>query len=178
MSMLNVRSEIARFYREELDTINVSEHGGAFSLDDIRRYAKKSPAAVVGCLGIPTFEIQGSVVTAKVVYAVFCIAHDEAANKRDAAALLLAESVAVETIQNTWFKSASSSPMNVVGTNLYSVPLDKLGVAMWAIRWEQRVDLQRNAIETLDDFLSMHSTYDIGETDGTDVNTDITELPQ
>lgn len=178
MSIANVRFEIARHFREELGDAFVSEHGGAFSLEDIKRIALKSPAIVVGALGIPSFEIQGSVISATTVFAAFCLAYDRKKERRDIAALLLAESVAVETLRNNWDGSASSSPKNIVGTNLYSIALDKLGVAMWAIRWEQLVDLQRNVLATLDDFLTMHSTYDLGQTDDTEVSTDVTELPQ
>lgn len=178
MSVANVRAEIARHYRGALDHVHVYEHGGAFSLEDIKRYTQKSPAVVIGCLGIPSFEFQSTVTVANVSFGAFCIAQNNVRDNRDVAALLLMESVAVETIANRWDGSASQAPRNVSAANLYSQPLDKMGVAMWAVRWDQKVDLQRNAIATLDDFLTMYSTYDVGETDDTETTSDVTELPQ
>lgn len=177
MSIASVKFEIARYYRTALDHVAVEEHGGPFSLQDIGRYAIKSPAVIIGCMGVPEFKIQGTVVTAQAVFGAFCLAHESVREKRDVASLLLAESVAVETVSNNWDGSASGTPRNIRGANLYSVALDKMGVAMWAIRWDQLIDLQRNTIATLDDWETMYSTYDIAQTDDTVNTTDITELP-
>ena len=179
MSMANVRAEIAKYYRNTLDGVEVSEHGGAFTAEDIRRYAKKAPAVIVACIGVPQIKFQGTVVAAFPTFEVFCLSsHTSSRQNRDTAAWLLAESVAVETVNNTWDGAADSTPKNLSAANRYSVPLDKLGVGLWSVRWEQQVDLDRNAVATLDDFLTMESTYDIGQTDDTVDTTDITELPQ
>ena len=178
MSLASVRAAIAAHYTSTIKDAYTTEHGGAFSLEDIKRYGKRSPAIIVGCLGVPSFEVQGSVVTATAVYGVYCLSMNQKGTLRDVACLLLAESVAVETIAKNWGGEASSSPRNVTGQNLYTKKLDAINAAMWGIQWEQNVDLTRNAITELDDFLTMESTYDIGETDDTVDTTDITELPQ
>jgi hypothetical protein len=178
MSLVSVRAEIARFFDENLTGVHVFEHGGAFSVDDIKRYSKKSPAAVVTCLNVPNLVFQGTVVSADAQFGVFCLAAESSKEKRDIAALLLAESIAVETYKNFWFDSATSAPSQVNASNLYNSALDKMGIALWVVRWNQQVDLQRNVIATIDDFLTADITYDIGETEDTALPSDIVELEQ
>lgn len=178
MSIVSVRYEIAQHLQGALDGVYVSEHGGAFSSADIERYAKKSPAVIIACLGVPSFEMQANTMTAAPIFAAFCLAAENSKERRDIAALLLAESVAVEIPRNRWNGSASGTPKTPTASNLYSTPLDKKGIALWAVRWTQQVDLQRNVIATIDDFKTMHGTYDAGQTDGTTPVEGITELEQ
>ncbi len=177
MSLINVRFEIKRHYDTVLKHVSVSEHGGAFGLEDIKRYAKRTPHVVISCLAIPEIKYESSVSVARVVFGAFCLTEERSDTKRDVAALALVEATTVELTSNDWNSTASGSPKNVSAANLFSGTLDKYGIAMWAIRWEQRVDLDRNVIATLDDFLTMTSEYDIAQTDDTINTTDKTVLP-
>lgn len=178
MSIISVRSEIAKHYRNVLGYTKVFEHGGNFSIDDIKRYAQsRHPSIVIGCLGIPSIELQGTVVSANIVFGAFCMSSERNKTARDIAALSLVESVISELPTQTWNGSANKVPKNVSGSNLYTSALDKLGIAMWAARWDQQVDLERNTAVTLDDFLTMTAEYDIGQTEDTVNTTDTITLP-
>lgn len=178
MSIVNVRREIATFYEGALDSVQVSEHGGAFSTADIKRYARRTPALIVACLGLPNFEFQGSTVVGVATFGAFCMVADSSRERRDIGALLLAESVVVETFKNFWNGAATSTPRNVSAANLYSPALDKLGIAMWAVKWDQLVDLQRNAVAQIDDFKTMSGQIDAIDSPDTTPILDILELPQ
>lgn len=176
MSLAQVRAEIARYLNNAIDSVAVIEHGGPFTLEELKRVAARAPALVVTCLGVPALEVQGTVVVAHAVWAVFGVTKNEQRRKRDVAGLLLAESVMVEVPHQTWNGSASKAPRDVTAANLYSSELDRQGVSLWAIRWRQQVDLQRNAITTLDDFETFFATYVIGDADAP-VTEDQVDLP-
>jgi hypothetical protein len=179
MSLVDVRHEIARYFRglPKNNAVTVIEHGGPFNLEEIQRVAARAPALVVACLGIPSLEAQGSVVVAKAAWAVFCVAKDTRKEAKDIKGLLLAESVLVELPhQTTWNDTASKAPEAIAGANLYSSKLDDEGISLWACKWRQDVDLDRNTTLTFDDFETFFATYVIGDDDApvTEDSTDLT----
>lgn len=168
MSLVDVRKEIARYFRglPKNNAVAVIEHGGPFNLDEIKRVAVRAPALVVACLGVPSLEVNGSVAVAQAAWAVFCVAKDDRQNARDIKGLLLAESVLVELpYRSTWNDTASKAPENIAGVNLYSSKLDAEGICLWACRWRQNVDLERNTTQTFEDFDTFYATYVIGDAD-------------
>ena len=180
MTVASVRAEIAKHYRTALGHVAVYEHGGTFGLEDLLRYARKPPALIISALGIPTIEVESTVAVANVVFAGFCVAKDQSRQKRDVGALLLAEAALVETVNQYWNDSASGTPKSANALNMYTAALDKVGIALWAVRWEQRVDLTRNSETTLDDWETFYATYEVGDDDtlDDDTDTDVTELDQ
>jgi len=177
MSLISVRAAIKSTLATALSSATLYEHGGTFDLDAVKRYARRSPAAVVAILGA-RIEFQGGITVALASFGVFCLANEASTTKRDVAATLLAESVAVELYSNNWGDVANGSPKKPAMANLHSHALDKIGVAMWVVKWEQQVDLQRNTIADLDDFFEFRSEYDISGDDDDDTTntTDTTEL--
>lgn len=178
MSLVDVRNAIAKHYRTALAGVQVHEHGGPLDLEELKRIGLRSPAAVVTCLGVPKLDVQGSVVVADVTFAVFCVASDGLKGKRDIGAMLLAEAVMVEAPNQRWSGTAARASRDVSAANLFSPKLDASDISLWAVRWRQQVDLERNAQTKLDDFVTFYGTYDIGQTDDTAVTEDQTELDQ
>ena len=177
MSIANVRAEIAKHFRGALAFVEVHEHGGEFSIEDIKRYAlSKEPSVVIGCLGVPSIDVQGTVVVANAAFGAFCITSERNKETRSVSSMILFESVAVEIPFQTWNDSANKAPRNISGANLYSKALDSMGIAMWAARWDQQIDLQRNSAGSLDDFNTMVNVYDIGQDDNTETTSDTITL--
>lgn len=175
MTLLSVRDEIAEVYKATLNNVHVITHGGPLTVTDIEQIAAQSPAAIVSCLGIPRMFRQAATVSADAVFGVFCVVEDSQKSSRDAGALLLVESVMVELLNQRWNGEACGAPQDAVATNLYSTELDRCGVSLWAVRWRQQVDLDRNAITSIDDFETFFATYAVGPTD-TPTTTDEVDL--
>lgn len=181
MSIATIRFEIARYYRAELDHVEVLEYGGTFTAEDVKRISVKSPAVAVACLGLPEIQFQGHDVEARVSFGAFCFAKNRKKVLRDVEALNLMESVAAGLLQNRWKDkdgepTASGAPQEITGANLYSTVLDKMLVALWAVRWVQKIDLDRGSFATLPDFETLYATVDLDEEEDAEDLTDIVEL--
>lgn len=158
MSLITVRAEIAKALRKSLVGTDVLEHGGTFDLGELKRVATRMPAVVIVCLGVTDFERQAGAVIANSIFAAFVVAANTLKAQRDVAALALVEEIAVELPFQTWDHKAAKAPTGVVATNMYSAALDKEGVTIWAIRWNQQVQLEHRTPAEYDALLSVYTT--------------------
>lgn len=137
-------------YVDALATIKglaVSVHGGVFDTREIQLYSKRAPAAVITSLGYDVISLQGTPeVSAKWGVVVFCV--DAPATEKGAAVVSLVEQC-VMTLSNTFASGggASGRPSNMTAQNLFADALDRTGVALWKIEWDQRLEL----VDQLDD---------------------------
>jgi hypothetical protein len=161
VSVAAVREQIARFYRGVLNGVSVVEHGGPFNAEELKRVGASAPAVIVTCLGVSGFSVQGTEVVGNAQWAAFIVTRGDARERRDAQALRLCEAVAVEAPFQVWDGSALKAPTDLNATNLYSSAIDALGLSLWAVRWSQLVQLDRNIEIDSDDLNTVHNEYEI-----------------
>lgn len=179
MSLLDVRRNIKTIVAAGMkDLIDVNEHGGSFSLEELKRFSQNVPCAVVCSLGVSSVDYDGEPV-ANTDWAVFILAKDKPGLKRDEAALLLV-SKALVTISQTqrWgFTDGVHMMSGLKAANLYNGNLDKTGIALWAITWTQGYDIAVLDIDSLSNFLKYESTIKISTNPSTPTGNDIVTLP-
>jgi hypothetical protein len=145
---------------------DVQAHGGRFDVDEISRWATRSPAILVSVLGIPDTEHEG-VAEGNIRMAAFIVTAGTSATLRDANALSLAETVTAHAVNNLWNYADAHAPQNVTAQNLYSSALDKkLRVALWAVTWTQRADLSIPDEDDFDNLYDVQTNYENFPVDG------------
>lgn len=179
MSLLDVRRNMRTIIAAGLqDLIEVNEHGGSFSLDELKRFAQRVPCVVLCSLGISSVDYDGEPV-ANTDWGVFIIAKDKPGLKRDEAALLLV-SKALTVINQTqrWgFDTGVHMMTGLKAANLYNANLDKTGIALWAITFTQGYDISVLDIDTLSNLLLYESTISISSNPNTPTGDDVVHLP-
>lgn len=171
-----VRKGIADHMAKTIKYAHVRQHGGPINMEELRVVSTRTPAILVACLGLPKFERKGTLLVGQAVYACFVAARDEVKAKRDVMSMIVTEAIASETVDNFWGDTALGAPTDLAGSNLFSRGLDEEGISLWVLRWRQQVEMRRNTVATLDDFITFFATYDIGETDDTEPTEDQTTL--
>lgn len=180
MILTQLRAAIVAGIKEAAaDLVDVAEHGGRFSLEEIKAAGAKSPAARVACLGLREITFEGNIPKAVSLWGVFIITAHTAAAKRDAVALGLVATLAPLLPDNCWGLEASiDGAKECRADNLFSRELDKNGLALWGLSFTHQVDLNRIDPATLEAFITAHIDYDLAPTDGTIDATDVLTLPQ
>lgn len=181
MSLLGLRSAMVTEIQAKIPELadSCAAHGGRFTPGDIKRYAMKSPAVLVACLGIVSFtDDGGGSLDALAQWGAFVVTTDRAKLPRDVGALAIVEALAPVIATNNWSGEASDLPEGIKGDNLYSGSIDGAGVALWAITWRQKCVLGGLDLSTLDDFLLFHADYDLAPPDGNIEAADDIDLPQ
>lgn len=172
MSLLSARTAVAQAVRDaDLGFATVTTHGGRFDQTELKRWMRQTPAALVVLLGVPATEIQAGTSVARARFAVFVVTSDERNDPRDARAITFTESVMNLVTGNRWDGAACKAPERLQGSNLYSKSLDRGGVAIWAVTWEQLVDIEPNSPDDLDDFETFHADW-LVQGDGDDDTVD------
>lgn len=152
--------------------VDVETHPGRFNAQELRRYSKKAPVVLVAAMSVPTFEDEPRPGQAVVQWAAFVVTKDAPGNSRDAQAITLSEAVMQHIRRNDWGNSDVSKPERVNAENLYSAEIDKVGVAMWAVSWRQKVAMQPvKDVSELADFALYSATHEIGDADTLDTET-------
>jgi phage gp37-like protein len=161
------------------DAVSVISHGGRFDVDQLRRYTTRAPAIVVSCAGVSKIEIEGNERKASLQWAAIIIARNQPANMRDVLALAMLESLLHLIAGNNWDMNDVHTPTNISATNLFSATSDSLGNAMWALTWNQAIDLPGTFASSLDLFEKLYTKYDLDTTDGIDDDAeDMIQPPQ
>lgn len=120
---------------------HVSAHGGEFTIEALTRYAKQAPAVVIGLLRADTENVGGGLI-ATVTVGVAVLAKDAPGVTRHDQALNLADATMRALRGRFWRDSLTlSAPKEIASKNLYAPKLDGLGVAMWAIAFDQELEL-------------------------------------
>lgn len=171
-TLAEVRSGITSTVRAALLTVNVAEHGGPINAAEIKRWATKSPAVRVACLGIPKVQV-GPSIFMDAAWAAFCVESDRPGvqGHRDVRALLLTQSVIGVVGQNAqrWGLTATGVPEAIQAANMYAADIDGMGIALWAVRWRQVVRIDQVDVTSLDNFKTFFAEYSVGPTDDTPV---------
>ncbi len=167
MTIIELRQALIDGITEAMPNLTggVQAHGGAFTAEEVRQISQKSPAIRLGCVGISDFEDNGNGVDALTTWSCMIIASDRPGSPRDDAALALVGSL-LPLIPNHGWGDFPQRPERLLARNLYSAGLKKIGVALWAITWNQRAELSTIDAATLDDLLQVNVEYDLEPADG------------
>ena len=174
MNLLELREGIAAKLDTELTGVFVATHEGEFRIDDVRRYAQRTPAVIVSLGG---FDGNQNQIVSKSGALVSCMlvifTENRPANLKDKGSLSLVTQVyRLLTNKQFWAMDDLSAPRNIKGKNYYSTGLDKLGVSLWSIGFDTEVDLYDDS-ESFDDLNLIYAEYDLGpDPDGTIESTD------
>jgi hypothetical protein len=160
VSLIDVRKEIAKHYAVALPAVRVEEHGGRMDLEEIKRWATGAPALIVACLGVPSVSVEGGMTVAEASWAVCILTRNVPGEFKDVASMALVGAVLAGLPTQRWAGTASKMPKNIRADNAYSSTLDKLGVSLWLISWQQAVDLPETTYAELADLLRLYTTYE------------------
>lgn len=156
------------------DLYTCEAHGGRFDLNELNRWSKQAPAVLVAAVSVPSIE-DGPTRIAEVRWVAYLVTRDTAQSTRDVAALDYSEALMRLVRKNTWQLDETHNPTRVAAENLYSGQLDRHGIALWAVSWQQGISLRTTDIAELADFTLYTATHEVG--DGP-VAEDRVELPQ
>lgn len=144
----------------------VGTHGGTFGGDDLKRYSTQSPYAVVVANGARDSDIQATTIRIVVDFVCFIIVRGSSDEKRDAASLELVTRVLRAVHTNRWGVMEASAPEEIEWRNPYSPSVDKLGITIQAVTWEQRLQITNEIPEgDLDDFETFTTRFDLDNFD-------------
>lgn len=140
-------------------------HGGRLTLADIKRYSLRAPAILVSLIGGTTKRQSGTQVTPR-QWAAFIITRGTSGvnNRRDAEAIVLAQALSLFVDLNNWGDDDNKRPEDIRDDNLYSIELDKQGIALWVVAWQQDYDIEPDA-SALDAFVSLYGDWDMAPQD-------------
>lgn len=163
MSLLSLRDAIASTLRQSINGFaEVDTHGGRFDIDEIKRWAKKTPCCIVGPLGVNDFKYEGGQMVAMMEWGAFIIAKDQKDLTRHDLALVLLESMIYMINPTQRFKDdAAHAPESILASNLYNGTLDSQGLSLWAVTWVQGYDVRVFDPGELDDFLRYRATMNL-----------------
>lgn len=157
----------------------VEGHRGRFdNAAEIQRFATRAPAVLVACVRSQFHDASVGMPMIEAAWAVFVITRDQPQLARDAGALGLVEAVQLCISGNTWSRDDTSAPTGIDARNLYSGSIDKLGIALWGISFEQTVMNPAIDSSTLGLFETFHQDIDMAPADGQIDITETDTLPQ
>jgi hypothetical protein len=168
MNLSGFRDAIATYFTYTYSELNVSKHGGEFTLESVLKYAKADPALVIAITRASTDKSQrdGSMFNVRVSAVV--MARARAGEPQDARALRIASYIMGDVTRfpsHVWGLSSTvdiQAPRNIDGVNLFSAKVDVHAIALFGISWEQQIDITPDTAESYEDFETFHGDYDLG----------------
>ncbi|WP_174889357.1 phage protein Gp37 [Candidatus Williamhamiltonella defendens] len=123
----------------------VAPHPGRFNLDELKRIATQLPAVRVALMGMPRVHMLETGENEAVLrLAAFVVTGDRRQLPKDEAALAIVESLLVLIPGQRWGVTGTMDAKDVKADNLFSGQVERQGVAMWAVTWEQSVRLGKD----------------------------------
>lgn len=180
MSLLDVRAAIVAGLAAALPAgTSVQAHRGRFdNAAEIQRFATKAPVVLVACVQARLREPGAGLAMMPASWAVYVITRDVPQIPRDAGAIALVEAVLLKVAGNCWGRTDVGAPTDVEARNLYAGNVDTLGVALWAVTFEQIVTDAAVDTATLNAFVTFHQDVDMAPADGQIDITETDTLPQ
>lgn len=144
--------------------VTVSTHGGSFDLDQLQKYSKSTPAAVLSLL---SFELDGSegYKRCEARWGVVCFAQHTG---KDASAAEIAQAVCDCLLSDFVGLDTEHRILEAAARNLFGVPTDFKGVAMWAVEFAS--DFELTSCDAADDseltdFTGVDTVWDVAPRD-------------
>ena len=154
MNPVHLRRAIVADLAARLPAVSVQPLGGRLDEAELKRLAVKVPAVLVALMGVDGLESKGGAPHATFsLAAVVVCGTGKKGEPADEGALALAGAV-LEALEGNRFGCDVGVPASVRAENLYSGELDAGHSALWAVTWNQAVDVSNNIQKPkLDDFL-------------------------
>lgn len=141
MRFKELRQAILDRIKAELPDLRaVDPHPGRFNLDELKRIATRLPAVRVALMGAPTVNIlETGENEAALKLAAFIVTGDRRQLPKEDSALAIVESLLVLIPAQRWGVKGVHDARMVKADNLFSGNVERQGVAMWAVTWEQSI---------------------------------------
>ena len=148
---------------------------GQFGDADLKRVNNQAPCVYLSCVGLSDTEDQGddmigtgqwvaSIVTARTK------AGDNTASRLDGATAIAETILPLIRDSNgssgAWADECAGPARKIRARNVFSADLDKKGLTLWVMTWEQDVSLVAFDNAALDDLLTVHATFTNIEDEG------------
>lgn len=157
--------------------VNISTHGGSFSKEELDRYSKASPAAVLALLSFE-LDIQEGYLRATANWGVVVFTENKPGKEKakDRNAVHIATMCSAALLTNYVDLDCEFKPQSIDNRNQFGAALDKDGVAMWSLEFTSSFEV---AVPTLvtDELTSIHATWDLAPRDG-DPEPEVGEIPE
>lgn len=183
MSIVDTFTAIASTLKAEVpDLADTYVHQGLLTAEDLKRYTRKSPSAIVALGRTGGVELHGgSIVVVPLRWTVFLVTSDAPQKPRTTQTLVYLQQILKvigKTASHRWGVAGNHKPSRLSARNLYNGTLDKRGLSLWAVEWEQPLDLPDD-LGNLDAFETLVADWDL-DRDGVDDDDaqDIVELEQ
>lgn len=175
-TLLDMRSAIVEVLKRELKSCvkEVREHGGRFTIEELKAYGASAPCVAVACMGVPDAADYGTDVRSRALWVAMVVAKDEGATKRDTIVLGVVHQLLMLISRQKWTTDVpggtkthgAKNAARVQAANLYSRQADAEGIALWAVTWEQDAFLEPLTDDVLVDFNTFIARYDVAPRDG------------
>lgn len=185
MSLVTARAGIVTTIANQMSGLQTVEaHGGRFDITELKRVGAKAPAVFVAWLSVSNILQEQQEAEGDVRWAVFAVARDSVAGSvktsRDDAIANMVNTLSLIVPNQRWNLGdlATGIPDRISAQNLFSATLDKMGTAMAAVNFTQRMQLGvDNDIADLNDWLIYHAEHIVGDEDSPET-IDHVEIPQ
>lgn len=149
MRFKDLREAIIMEIRGKLPELQaVSSHPGRFNLDELKRIVTQLPAVRLALMGIPRVDnLQTGENEAELRLAAFVITGDRRQSTKDSSVLAIVESLLTFIPGQHWGIKGVMDARNVKADNLFSGSVERQGVALWAITWDQSIRISKNIWE-------------------------------
>lgn len=144
MMIIDVLNAIKAAINSALPELRRCEvHGGRFDLAELKRVATQTPAVFVSLLGTPLVANAGTTEQdIELNIAIYVVTSDKVQLPRSVSIINLTQAIMMLIDMNQWqLTGKRGCPKDMSSQNLYSGDIDKNGIAMWAISFNQTVRL-------------------------------------
>ena len=130
---------------------NCDLHGGRFDLKELNRIAARTPSIYIACLGSKALkDVATGESDLTLTLAAFVVTADKQGLPRLEGVINLAEAVLLHVTNNRFGLKGLSAGTNASYQNLYNGAIDKHGVALCSVTWEQTIRVGEDAFASTD----------------------------
>jgi len=135
----SLKSALPELYHCEL-------HGGRFDLKELNRIAARTPSIYIACLGSkPLRDVATGESDLTLSLGAFVVTGDKQGLPRLEGVINLAEAVLLQVTNNRFGLKGLGAGTNASYQNLYNGAIDKHGVALCSVTWEQTIRVGEDA---------------------------------
>ena len=121
-------------------TIDVDDHPGRFSDEELKRVVRKRRAVRVAIEKLPQMSVTGpGKVRVSLLFSAVVVCADTPGASRHHSALTITQAIVEALPHQRWNTDYLGPvlPQSIRADNLYSGAIDNQGVAMWGVSWQQ-----------------------------------------
>lgn len=153
----------------------IEQHGGEYDEKETRRFTRGAPAMLLTLLDIIGYEEESTVAVAELRWSLHILTKDNnTVRRREKAHALLSRAIGV-IMNNRWDIDEARRPDTIRANNLYNADTDEMGVALWMLTWQQKLEIpDEDAALSLDEFNTLFAEYDLRPATNTIIEADDT----